>query len=116
MFCKNVDLKDYHTPISTGIKTAKGGTAIYVLKKHDLIETYDLKSSNIERETTWVEIKNKKSKNIIIGCSYRPPHYNNIADITIQKLYKNFQDVNDSYNDFIFRLEGCVNRHGPIKK
>ena len=39
-----------------------------------------------------------------------------IADITIQKLYNDFQDVNDSYNDFIFRLEGCVNRHAPIKK
>ena len=25
-------------------------------------------------------------------------------------------DVNDSYNGFIFRLEGCVNRHAPIKK
>ena len=47
MFCKNVDLKNYHTPISTGIKTAKGGTAIYVMKKHDLIERYDLKNSNI---------------------------------------------------------------------
>ena len=39
-----------------------------------------------------------------------------IADITIQKLYNDFQDVNDSYSDFIFRLEGCVNRHAPIKK
>ena len=34
-----------------------------------------------------------------------------IADITIQKWYNDFQDANDSYNDFIFRLEGCVNRH-----
>ena len=39
-----------------------------------------------------------------------------IADITIQKWYNDFQEVNDSYNDFIFRLEGCVNRHVPIKK
>ena len=27
-----------------------------------------------------------------------------IAVITIQKWYNDFQDVNDSYNDFIFRL------------
>ena len=32
MLCKHVDLKNYHTPISTGTKTVKGGTAIYVLK------------------------------------------------------------------------------------
>ena len=37
-----------------------------------------------------------------------------IADITIRK-YNDFQDVNDSYNDFIFRLEGCGNRHAPIQ-
>ena len=58
MFCKNVDLKNYHMPISTGTKTAKGGTAIYVLKNLDLIERYDLKTSNIEYESTWVVIKN----------------------------------------------------------
>ena len=52
MFCKNVDLKNYHTLISTGTKTAKGGTAIYVLKNYDLIERYDLKTSNIEYEST----------------------------------------------------------------
>ena len=82
MFCKNVDLKNNHTPISTGTKTAKGGTAIYVLKNHDLIERYDLNTSDIEYESTWVEIKNKKSKNIIIGCIYRHPHYNNLEEFT----------------------------------
>ena len=41
-----------------------------------------------------------------------------IANITIQKWYNDFKNVNDCYNDidFIFRLEGCVNRHAPIKK
>ena len=39
-----------------------------------------------------------------------------LADITIQKWKNDFEDVNDSYNDFIFRLEGCVNRHAPIQK
>ena len=62
MLCKNVDLKNYHMLISTGTKTLKEGTAIYVLKNHDLIERYDLKTSNIEYESTWVEIKIKKVK------------------------------------------------------
>ena len=70
MFCKNIDLKHYHTPISTGTKTAKGGTAIYVLKDHDSLERYDLKTCNVEYESTWVEIIIKKSKNIIIGYIY----------------------------------------------
>ena len=55
MFCKNIDLKHYHTPISTGTKTAKGCTAIYVLKDHDSLERYDLKTCNVEYESTWVE-------------------------------------------------------------
>ena len=82
MFCKNIDLKNYHTPIYTGTKTAKGGTEIYVLKDHDSLERYDLKTCNIEYESTRVEIKNKKSKNIIIGCTYRHPHYNNLEEFT----------------------------------
>ena len=82
MFCKNIDLKHYHKPISTGTKTAKGGIAIYVLKDHDSLERYDLKTCNVEYESTWVEIKNKKSKNIIIGCIYRHPHYNNLEEFT----------------------------------
>ena len=27
-----------------------------------------------------------------------------------------YDDPNDCYSDFIFRLEGCVNRHAPLKK
>ena len=37
-------------------------------------------------------------------------------DISIQKCNNNLNDVNNIYNDFIWRLEGCVNRHVPIKK
>ena len=33
--------------------------------------------------TVWTEIKNKKSKNIIIGCVYRHPHRNNLDDFII---------------------------------
>ena len=58
--------------------------------------------------------------NIIVKCYKR--NYRNffeesfIADIAIEKWYNDFQDVNNSYNDFIFRLDGCVNRHAPIQK
>ena len=51
----------YHT----STKTSKGGTAIYVNKRYDSLERYDLNIKNVEYETTWIEIKNKKSKNIV---------------------------------------------------
>ena len=81
-FCNNIDLKNYHTLIPTCTKTEKGGTAIYVLKDHDSIERYDLKTCNIGYESTLVEIINIKSKNIIIGCIYRHPHYNSLQEFT----------------------------------
>ena len=28
----------------------------------------------------------------------------------------NLEDVNDQFNDFLARLEGCVDRHAPIKE
>ena len=39
---------------------------------------------HIEYETTWIEIKNKKSKNIVCGNVYRHPHHN--CDVFFQYL------------------------------
>ena len=37
-------------------------------------------------------------------------------DVSIQNFHNNFEDVNDKFNDFYFRLAGCVNRHAPLKQ
>ena len=37
-------------------------------------------------------------------------------DVSIQKFENDFINVNDQFNDFFFKLEGCVNRHAPFKK
>ena len=37
-------------------------------------------------------------------------------DVSLQKWENNLTDVNDQFNDFYWRLEGCVQRHAPIKK
>ena len=53
-----------------------------------------------EYETVWIEIKNdRKNRNIVIGCIYRHPHYNNLIDFTddlsntLKKLNKEKKDV-----------------------
>ena len=46
--------------------SSKGGTAIYVNKYFDSIERSDLNINSLECESTWIEIKNKRSKNIAI--------------------------------------------------
>ena len=78
-FLTNVDMEGYdlyHTPTNS----AKGGCCIYANKNLDVFERSDLKIQNDHFQTTWAEIKNKKSKNILIGCIYRSP--NKVHDVT----------------------------------
>ena len=71
-FISNVEIEGYalfHTPTLSG----KGGCALYVNKLYNSFERVDLKAQEKDFESTWVEIKNSNSKNIIIGCIYRHP-------------------------------------------
>ena len=59
-FLNNVEMEGYDI-YHTSTKTSKGGTAIYVNKRYDSLERYD-QHKNVEFETTWIEIKNKKAR------------------------------------------------------
>ena len=37
-------------------------------------------------------------------------------DVSIQNFNNHFEDLTDKFNDFYFKLEGCVERHSPLKK
>jgi len=37
-------------------------------------------------------------------------------DVSIQDFHNNFENINDQFCDFYNKLEGCVDRHAPIKK
>ena len=58
-FLSNVEIEGYEK-YHTASKSAKGGTAICVFKNLDRIERCDLNISNLEFETTWIEIKKKQ--------------------------------------------------------
>ena len=62
----------YFTPSNS----SRGGTCIYVKNAFDSIERTDLNVQHDDFESSWIEIKNKRSKNIICGCIYRHPRYN----------------------------------------
>ena len=74
-------LPDGYVPYSTGTMSTKGGATIFVKDTHNIIERDDLNTLTNEYESIWIEIKNKK-KNIVIGCIYRHPHYNNLEDFS----------------------------------
>ena len=243
-FISNVSINGYNL-FSTPSKSIRGGVALYVKSFYNIFERTELKSNSKHFEAVWVEIMNKKNKNIICASIYRHPQ-NNIAvvnefleyiesiltritsenkniyicgdlnfdllkvqeceqsknffdlmcsfglinqitiptrttestatiidniytnnvsdkkesgniltdfsdhfsqflslekskidvkrtklfkrdysnfsvdsfrdDVSIQNFHNNFTDVNDKFNDFYFKLEGCINRHAPIKQ
>ena len=91
----------YHT----ASKSAKGGTAIYVSKNFEKIERCDLNISSLEFETTWIEIKNKNSKNIICGCIciYRHRHNNLDKFFKYLEMYVGFgkSPTHNIYREYI---------------
>ena len=36
-------------------------------------------------------------------------------DVSLQNFANKFDSVHDQFNDFFWKLEGCVDRHAPIK-
>ena len=75
-FLRNVEMDEYQKISYNLAKSSKGGTAIYVNKTFDTIERTDLNINSLEYESTWIEIKNKRCKIIIIASIYRHPHNN----------------------------------------
>ncbi|XP_065674721.1 uncharacterized protein LOC136091287 [Hydra vulgaris] len=50
-----------------------GGLGLYISKKHDFKVKNILCFSNDNYESLFIEVVNKKFRNILIGCVYRPP-------------------------------------------
>ena len=99
-FIKNVDIEGYKL-FSTSTGSAKGGTALYVKENIDAFERIELKTQNSFLKSTWVEIKNKNSKNIVCGCIYRHPkklksdlnEFNKYIDSTLRKLVDEKKEI-----------------------
>ena len=77
----------------THSNSTKGGTCIYINNKLDAFQREDLEVINDHFESNWIEIKNKKCKNVIIGSIYRHPH-----------------DNLDIYNSFLEYIEIIFNK------
>ena len=50
---------------------------MYVRSEYNCFERFDLKIQNVKYESVWIEISNKSSKNVVCGCIYRHPDYDN---------------------------------------
>ena len=96
-FKKKVDIDGYDL-YKTSTKTQNGGTALYINNNFKSFERMDLKILDDDYETTWCEIVNLKSNNIVIGSIYRHPRYNMVEfckyiEKTLLKLAKEKKEV-----------------------
>ena len=94
-FKSNIEIDGFDF-FKTPSNSDKGGTALYFNSNFKAFERIDLKIQHDDFESTWGEIKNNKSKNIICGCIYRHPRYN--------------------LKEFINYLEKCLNKLAKEKK
>ena len=97
-FLGNVSMEGYklfHTPTNS----LKGGTALYIDKDFNVFERIDIKAQTDLYESTWVEIKNKNSKNIVCGCIYRHPN-----------------TLKDDYNEFFKYMDKTLKQLVDEKK
>ena len=96
-FLVNVDINNYFMYTQPS-KLASGGVAIYVNDKLDHSRVEDMCIATNEFEVLWVEIKNKKGKNFLIGCAYRHPNTDPInfieyIETTLAKIHKNKYEI-----------------------
>ena len=118
----NVDIPGYKF-YETSSLSQNGGVGLYVKTTLTSNPRIELDSSTNDFETVWVEIENKKDKNILICCVYRHPcsnidiltsHFQNLlSKISSNKLVFILGDFNinllnyDSHtptNDFVNNL------------
>ena len=84
---KDVDIPENalphgYEPFSTKTLSSKGGVTIFVKNTHDYFERDDLRVQRKEFEAVWIEINNSRNKNMVVGCIYRHPHYQNLEDFS----------------------------------
>lgn len=99
-FIKNISMDGYefyHTPSNS----SKGGTAMFINNQFKSFERTDISAQTNLFESTWVELKNLKSKNIVCGCVYRHPNksnedlstFNKYMDSTLKKLIDEKKEI-----------------------
>ena len=85
----DININGYHSPIGTPTESTKGGVLMYIsdsleFKERPKLNIYESKHV----ESLFVEIKNGRSKNHIVGVIYRHPSSNEIKfnDILLRNL------------------------------
>ena len=97
--CTNVDIPGY-TFYKTSSSSQNGGVGLYTKSTLNSVLRQDLSYSTADFETVWVEVDNKKDKNMLFCCVYRHP------DTDIENITSHFHEILSriSNNKLIFIL------------
>ena len=92
----------------TTTKTQNGGAGIYIRSTLDcdVVKSYSVSIENI-CETMFVEIKNKKQKNVIFGCIYR--HHTTIDSFCNEYMTSTLQKIAKSKKVFVLLGDFNIN-------
>ena len=98
-FIVNVNIDAYNMCTQPS-KSSSGGVAVYVKKKIYHFKRADLCILDDDFESVWIEIKNKKGKNVLCGCFYRHP--NTDTSRFVKHIESIFSKINKTkYNIFV---------------
>ena len=109
--CPLFSLPNFNLIVNNRTKRPGGGVALYIPQQYDYTLIANMTISNDVLETLFVEIRNPKGKNLMLGVFYRPPHSNTNAfletlnEILLNPLLKN----KDCFfmGDFNINLVNC---------
>ena len=100
----NITLEGY-TFLGSNSKTSAGGVGLYVDKQLDFVQRKGLEIILEGVESCWIEIENKKSKNVAIGCINRHP--NNDCNLFYELLRNTLVTLNNKGHEVV--LIGNIN-------
>ena len=73
----NINIPGYHEFLFQPTETTHGGTGFYLKDHIDYVERKDLDFNSVgDFESSFIEIKFPKEKNLVVGCIYRHPTSN----------------------------------------
>ena len=93
---------------------------VFTNKIENALISGNIKTDISDHYSQFISVKNQKMDFKTISIYKRD--YSNFSeksfrdDVSIQLFSDDLEDVNEQFQDFYFKLQGCVDRHAPLKK
>ena len=93
---------------------------IFTNNHSNSINSGNIKTNFSDHYSQFISIKNQQID--VKTTSFYKRDYSSFSeksfrdDVSIQNFNNQHNDINEQFQDFYFKLQGCVDRHAPLKK